>query len=72
MSGGIRQAREMGDGRGRWRQQCNTVTVSEEREWGRAVGGEVGERQREREECVPTWSVWSSGKLHSTVGSRGN
>ena len=37
------------------------------------------ERERERElekyekaECVPTWSVWSWGKLHSTVGSRGN
>lgn len=31
-----------------------------------------GEREREIAKCVPTWSVWSWGKLHSTVGSRGN
>lgn len=34
-------------------------------------GERVRETKRERE-CVPTWSVWSWGKLHSTVGSRGN
>lgn len=28
--------------------------------------------EKEKAECVPTWSVWSWGKLHSTVGSRGN
>lgn len=39
------------------------ITVSVVRRWGREGG---------KEECVPTWSVWSSGKLHSTVGSRGN
>lgn len=28
--------------------------------------------EKEKAKCVPTWSVWSWGKLHSTVGSGGN
>jgi len=64
VSKGIRKGREMVE------EEKVEVVCNRERERERESGRE--REKYEKAECVPTWSVWSWGKLHSTVGSRGN